>query len=92
MRSTYLNKAGLNDKQQAALDAIATGPRGAVMGMGGPFGVFVRASRVGDIAQRLSGRIRSRTSLSENLKEVAICAVGAFHQSKFEFAARDRLA
>ena len=35
MRSTYLNKAGLNDKQQAALDAIATGPRGAVMGMGG---------------------------------------------------------
>ena len=91
MRSTYLNKAGLNDKQQAALDAIATGPRGAVMGMGA-FGVFVRASHVGDPAQRLSGRIRSRTSLPENLKEVAICAVGASHQSKFEFAARDRLA
>ena len=58
----------------------------------GAFGVFVRASYVGDSAQRLSGRIRSRTSLPENLKEVAICAVGAFHQSKFEFAARDRLA
>jgi len=54
--------------------------------------VFVRASHVGDPAQRLSGRIRSRTSLPENLKEVAICAVGASHQSKFEFAARDRLA
>lgn len=45
MRSTYLNKAGLNDKQQAALDAIATGPRGAVMGMGGLWCVRSRITR-----------------------------------------------
>ena len=92
MRLTYLNEAGLNEKQQAVLDAIATDPRGAGMRMAGPFGVFVRAPHLGDPAQRLGGRIRFRTSLPENLKEVAICTVGAFHQSKFEFAAHDRLA
>ena len=62
------------------------------MGMAGPFGVFVRAPHLGDPAQRLGGRIRFRTSLPENLKEVAICTVGAFHRSKFEFAAHARLA
>ena len=55
MRLTYLNEAGLNEKQQAVLDAIATGPRGAGMGMAGPFGVFVRAPHLGDPAQRLGG-------------------------------------
>lgn len=92
MRLTELEEADLNDKQRAVLDAIASGPRGAGLGMAGPFGVFVRAPHLGDPAQRLGGRIRFRTSLPENLKEVAICTVGAFHRSKFEFAAHDRLA
>lgn len=92
MRLSELSEADLNDKQRAVLDAITTGPRGAGMGMTGPFGVFVRAPHLGDPAQRLGGRIRFRTSLPENLKEVAICTVGAFHRSKFEFAAHDRLA
>ena len=92
MRLSELSEADLNDKQRAVLDAITTGPRGAGMGMTGPFGVFVLAPHLGEPAQRLGGCIRFRTSLPENLKEVAICTVGAFHRSKFEFAAHVRLA
>ena len=36
--------------------------------------------------------VRFETALAEDVKEVAICAVGAHHHAKFEFAAHQRLA
>ena len=55
------------------------------------------ASRGGDThswtsSRQLRAAARFETDLAENLKEVAICTVGAFHKAKFEFTAHKNLA
>ena len=95
MRLSPLDRTDLNAEQQEVLEAIEKGPRGANnpgIGMIGPFGCWVRAPKVGYSIQALGEAIRFRGSLPENIKEVAICAVGAYYRSKFEFAAHRRLA
>lgn len=62
------------------------------MGLTGPFGVYVRSPGVGDAAQNLGAAVRYRTQLPENVKEVAICTVGAFYRARYEFAAHATLA
>lgn len=90
-RLTSLTESDLSAEQRAVFDAIQGGPRGN-MGLVGPFGVYVRAPGVGNAAQALGAAVRFNTSIAENVKEVAICTVGAFFQSKFEFAAHTTLA
>ena len=95
MRLSDLSPDDLDDDQRAVLDAIANGPRGGTggaPGMMGPYGVWVRAPAVGNATQALGAAVRFGSTLPENLKEVAICTVGAFHHAKFEFAAHQRLA
>ena len=90
-RLTPLSEDGLDPDQRAVLDAIAAGPRGS-RGMVGPFGIYVRVPGVGHEVQALGAAVRYGTSLPENVKEVAICTVGAFFHSRFEFAAHGKLA
>ena len=90
-RLTALDLNALNDAQREVYEAIASGPRGN-MGLAGPFGVYVRAPSVGNAAQNLGAAVRYGTELAENVKEVAICTVGAHFRSKFEFAAHQALA
>jgi len=90
-RLTPLNESDLSAEQRAVFDAIQGGPRGN-MGLVGPFGVYVRAPGVGNAAQALGAAVRFNTSIAENVKEAAICTVGAFFQSRFEFAAHATLA
>ena len=85
-RLSPLTEADLNSEQRAVVDAIAAGPRG-YRGMEGPFGVYVRVPGVGHEVQALGAAVRYGTGLAENVKEVAICTVGAFFHSRFEFAA-----
>lgn len=91
-----LDPADLNPDQRAVLEAIESGPRGARhgrrIGMVGPFGLWVRAPRIGKATQALGAAARFETSLPENVKEVAICTVGAFHRARFEFAAHGPMA
>lgn len=90
-----LAEQDLDDEQRAFLDRLNEGPRGARqgrIGLIGPYGVWARAPHVGEAAQRLGAALRFGTSLPENIKEVAICTVGAFHRARFEFAAHRRLA
>jgi len=84
----------LTEDQLTVLDAINSGPRGGgtPIGLVGPFGVWVRAPRIGMAVQALGGVARFETSIAEDVKDVAICVVGAHHQAKFEFAAHARLA
>ena len=91
-RLTPITEADLDDAQRAVLEAIQQGPRGAGMGLTGPFGVYVRSPGVGDAAQNLGAAVRYRTELPENVKEVAICTVGAFYRARYEFAAHAALA
>ena len=90
-RLAPLAEADLTPAQRAVFDAIQGGPRGN-MGLVGPFGVYVRAPGVGNAAQALGAAVRFNTALAENVKEVAICTVGAFFHSRFEFAAHAELA
>ena len=84
----------LTEDQRTVLDAINSGPRGGgtPIGLVGPFGVWVRAPRIGMAVQALGGVARFETSIAEDAKEVAICVVGAHHRARFEFAAHARLA
>lgn len=88
-----LGEADLDDEQRAFLDCLNRGPRGARrrLGLIGPYGVWARATHVGEPAQLLGAALRFGTSLPENIKEVAICTVGAFHRARFEFAAHRTL-
>ncbi|MCZ6852709.1 MAG: carboxymuconolactone decarboxylase family protein, partial [Gammaproteobacteria bacterium] len=91
-RLPELELKDLTPEQRAVIDAIESGPRGRRVGLIGPYGVWVRAPKVGLPAQALGAAARFATDLSENLKEVAICTVGAHYQAKFEFAAHKNLA
>jgi 4-carboxymuconolactone decarboxylase len=90
-RLSPLSTDDLTPEQRAVYDAIQSGPRGA-MGLAGPFGVWVRAPRVGNAIQELGSAARFATSLDEATKEVAICTVGAHFKAKFELAAHKNLA
>lgn len=89
-----ISEGDLNEEQRVFLDRLNEGPRGNTgrIGLIGPYGVWVRAPHVGEPAQRLGAALRFGTALPENVKEVAICTVGAFYRAKFEFAAHRRLA
>lgn len=85
----------LTPEQQAVLDAMQSGPRGARhgrLGLIGPFGVWVRSPIVGNAAQAFGAVVRFESQLPENVKEAAICTVGAHFHAKFEFAAHGPMA
>jgi 4-carboxymuconolactone decarboxylase len=95
MRLPKLDVADLNPAQQAVLDQIQQGPRGASgkhTGLVGPFGVWVRAPTVGGATQALGAAVRFASSLPADVREVAICTVGVYHRAKFEFAAHREMA
>jgi len=90
-----LNVNALTPAQQTLVQAVESGPRAAKhgrIGLMGPFGVWLRAPAVGQAAQAFGAVLRFQTQLPENVKEVAICTVGAFYRAKFEFAAHAPLA
>jgi 4-carboxymuconolactone decarboxylase len=94
-RLKHVERSDLDPDQMAVLEAIQGGPRGSRqggVGLVGPYGVWVRAPRIGMATQALGAAVRFETALAETLKEVAICTVGAFYHSKFEFAAHHALA
>jgi 4-carboxymuconolactone decarboxylase len=90
-----LDLNALTPAQQAVLQAIENGPRGprhGRLGLVGPFGIWVRSPAVGNAAQAFGATVRFQTQLPENVKEIAICTVGAHYQAKFEFAVHGALA
>ena len=92
MRLSDLDADHLTPEQQEVYEALRNRAQGALPGLIGPFGVWVRAPKVGGAVQALGAAVRFGSSLAENVKEVAICTVGEFHRAKFEFAAHKRLA
>lgn len=95
MRLSPIEQDELSDAQKQVLEAIEDGPRGQGrpgIGMTGPFAALVRAPSVGNAVQSLGEAIRFKTSLPDNIREVAICTVGAHFRSKYEFSAHRALA
>lgn len=95
MRLAPVDRNKLSAAQADVLQQIEAGPRGSSrpgIGTIGPFSAFVKAPNIGGAAQAMGAAIRFAGSLPENVKEVAICTVGVFYRSKFEFAAHRALA
>lgn len=90
MRLSTLEVGQLDNAQREVFDAIVSGPRAKQarqIGLGGPFGVWVRAPALGGPVQALGAAIRFGSGLDDRVREVAICTVGHFHRAHFEIAA-----
>ena len=76
----------LTEDQRTVLDAINSGPRGGgtPIGLVGPFGVWVRAPRIGMAVQALGGVARFETSIAEDAKEVAIAQAAGVDAAAIE--------
>ena len=88
-RFTVPKEEELNDAQQALRDAVLGSRKGlgAEVWGRGPFGVWQNAPNVGHAALDLGAAVRFDTELAADVREVAICTVGAHYKAKFEFAA-----
>lgn len=92
MRLPQVSEDDLDEAQRAVLDSIRNSPRGAAVGLVGPFNVWVRSPAVGGPTQALGAAVRYATDLADNVREVAICTVGHHYRARFEFAAHRKLA
>lgn len=72
----------LTPEQRRAHDAIASGPRGAVVG---PLKVWLQSPELAQRAQELGAFCRYHTSLPKRLSELAILVTGAHWKAGFEW-------
>ena len=90
------------DEQQRALYAQITGGRRAQGpelfpltdqqgALHGPFNALIHAPSVGSAMSRLGEVIRYESSLTAQIREIAILAVAAHHRSDFEWYAHERV-
>lgn len=94
-RLSPLDLNHLNTDQQRVYDTLRHGPRGDdqhKLKLEGPFGVWVRAPEVGEAVQALGKIARFGTSIKNDIREIAICVIGAHFRAKFEFAVHRELA
>jgi 4-carboxymuconolactone decarboxylase len=91
-RQPALRPADLTEPQLELYRAITGGPRSggafsltdADGALAGPFGGFLLSPAIGDALQQVGAAIRYRCSLTPRVRELAILAVAAHHDSPFE--------
>jgi 4-carboxymuconolactone decarboxylase len=88
-RLAPLDPAKLTPEQKRVVDAIVSGPRGALRG---PFEPLLRRPELADRVQKLGEYCRFHNSLPRDLSELAICLVGRHFKAQYEFYAHARLA
>ena len=79
----------LSAEQQRVFDAIATGPRGAVIG---PLGVWLHSPEFASLAQSLGRYCRYDSALPKTAREIAILTTAAFWRARYEWFAHARIA
>jgi 4-carboxymuconolactone decarboxylase len=77
----------LTPAQQALIDSIRTGPRGAATQIRGPFAVFLHAPDYGELAQALGGYCRHQTKVPPRLSEYAILLTARLWRAQYEWFA-----
>jgi 4-carboxymuconolactone decarboxylase len=75
------------DAQQALIDSIRAGPRGAATQIRGPFAVFLHAPDYGQLAQALGGHCRHQTKVPPRLSEYAILLTARLWRAQYEWFA-----
>src|SRR5580704_19524664 len=81
-RLPELSPENFTPAQKALVDSIASGPRG-VFKMSGPFAIYLHAPVFGELAQKLGGHLRFKTSVPPRLSEFAILCTA--HQWKAQY-------
>jgi 4-carboxymuconolactone decarboxylase len=75
----------LTPEQQALADSIKSGPRGQFK-MAGPFAIYLHSPTFGELAQRLGGHLRFKTSVPPRLSEFAILVTAQHWKAQYEWA------
>ena len=101
-RISYITPENFTEAQQHLFKSITGGKRGegrapedllnAEGGMSGPFNAWLRSPALGDAAQRLGETVRFESSLSPQLRELAILIVAAKWKAQYEWWAHERIA
>jgi 4-carboxymuconolactone decarboxylase len=84
-RLPELTEATLTAEQRALAESIRSGPRGQFK-MSGPFAIYLHSPAFGELAQRLGGHLRFKTSVPPRLMEFAILVTGAHWKAQYEWA------
>jgi 4-carboxymuconolactone decarboxylase len=85
-RLPELSEETLTAEQRALAESIKSGPRGQFR-LAGPFAIFMHSPAFGELAQRLGGHLRFKTSLSPRLLEFATLCTAAHWKAQYEWAA-----
>ena len=84
-RLPELTEASLTAEQKALAESIKSGPRGQFK-MSGPFAIYLHSPAFGELAQKLGGHLRFKTSVPPRLMEFAILVTGAHWKAQYEWA------
>jgi|SRR5579884_1446454 len=84
-RLAKLDADNLTADQQALADSIKAGPRGQFK-MAGPFAIYLHAPAFGELAQKLGGHLRFKTSVPPRLSEFAILCTAQHWKAQYEWA------
>jgi 4-carboxymuconolactone decarboxylase len=100
-RLAPITPARQSAEQRALYQSIADGPRAAGTqhfaltspdgALRGPFNAFLLAPGVGAAVEQLGAAVRYRTSLSDRSRELAILAVAAHWDSRFEWSTHESI-
>lgn len=91
-RLPALSEDNLTPEQVALLNDMRSGPRGGRVQIAGPFGVFLHAPGLGDLAQKLGAHCRYKTSLPPRLSEFAILVTARLWKAQYEWHAHAAIA
>src|SRR5580700_6598397 len=84
-RLAKLSMETLTPEQHALADSIKAGPRGQFR-LAGPFAVYLHSPSFGELAQKLGGHLRFKTSVSPRLSEFAILVTAQQWKAQYEWA------
>jgi 4-carboxymuconolactone decarboxylase len=84
-RLPALSEETLTPEQRALAESIKSGPRGQFK-MAGPFAVYLHSPGFGELAQKLGGHVRFKTSVPPRLSEFAILVTAHHWKAQYEWA------
>jgi 4-carboxymuconolactone decarboxylase len=85
-RLPKLSPENFTAEQRGLADSIKSGPRGEFK-MSGPFAIYLHSPGFGELAQKLGGHVRYKTSVPPRLSEFAILCTAHFWKAQYEWAA-----
>jgi 4-carboxymuconolactone decarboxylase len=84
-RLPTLAEDSLTPDQRALAESIRSGPRGQFK-LAGPFAVYLHSPSFGELAQKLGGHVRFKTSVPPRLSEFAILVTAQQWKAQYEWA------